>query len=330
MRHPVSSRDQHNCSSSDRSPRWKMGSDRGERLSTARTQSARRDHSMEARTLCPSRCGDRLSRVPRDAGASSVAGGLSDPRLGRSVRSGAGTGYPGSRGMLAHPVSPEVSLTRGSDALSVQSPEVSLTRGSDALSVQVRDRLSRVPRDAGASSVAGGLSGPRLGRSVRSGCGTDLSRPPRSTPSAPADAACQCTEHPTEFLPCRSVCCQEQLSGNRVHDSHLWCAVKASPTDEPAAEHADRSQVLLDGRRRPGVGPASDGGSRQQRLSDVAVAAGPRQPDVAGESRGPAGWFACVGRRRRTCGPGLVSSPSLAQITMRSISSTVTVSAVRS
>ena len=45
--------------------------------------------------------------------------------------------------------------------------------------------------------------------------------------------------------------------------------------------------VVRTGRDRRAVVGISDGGSRQQRLSDVAVAARPRQPDVAGAERVP-------------------------------------------
>ena len=43
--------------------------------------------------------------------------------------------------------------------------------------------------------------------------------------------------------------------------------------------------VVWTGRSRQAAVGISDGGSRQQRLSDVAVAARPRQPDVAGAER---------------------------------------------
>ena len=55
----------------------------------------------------------------------------------------------------------------------------------------------------------------------------------------------------------------------------------------PSAEPALGEPVVRTGRSRQAAVGISNGGSRQQRLSDVAVAAGPRQPDVAGAERVP-------------------------------------------
>ena len=55
----------------------------------------------------------------------------------------------------------------------------------------------------------------------------------------------------------------------------------------PSAEPALGEPVVRTGRSRQAAVGISDGGSRQQRLSDVAVAARPRQPDVAGAERVP-------------------------------------------
>ena len=65
-------------------------------------------------------------------------------------------------------------------------------------------------------------------------------------------------------------------------------AAAASPAQALVeGEPALGEPVALTGRDRQAAVGISDGGSRQQRLSDVAVAARPRQPDVAGAERVP-------------------------------------------
>ena len=63
----------------------------------------------------------------------------------------------------------------------------------------------------------------------------------------------------------------------------------AASRRRPLSEPALGEPVVRTGRSRQAAVGISDGGSRQQRLSDVAVAAGPRQPDVASAERGPQG-----------------------------------------
>ena len=55
----------------------------------------------------------------------------------------------------------------------------------------------------------------------------------------------------------------------------------AASRRRPLSEPALGEPVVRTGRSRRAAVGISDGGSRQQRLSHVAVAAGPRQPDVA-------------------------------------------------